>query len=723
MTPVEIILGALCFLLLVVWSLPFLLTTINLLNVNSIKAPFGFHWLILFTGWWACQLILGLIAGVSGLLNAPVIFTLQGVFLVLALLWRKRIHKNRAMLSRSWMVPPRLLNTTEASTLFVLLLVLFFGTYLSLKSPTSNFDSLAYHLPVMANWVQQGSLWGFTEIGHVGLYPSHFELMSTLFFFPWNNGLMVGLPGLLAWVYSGLALYVFIRLGGVNPTAAVLGTALFMLLPDLVERLGAIQPDVVLVAVWFCFAMALIRWIKHRHILDFCFGIISVGLLLGMKLSAAGHWLLLVCIVGVYVWRTTELTRILPDTNRRWVWPMLVLSVVLAGSWYVRNMIQTGNPAGLVQVEFLGRVLFDGTLQRSELVRGSLARVFQIGSQQDWKIFGSALWLGLGPAGVFMFLLAGIGLLFRPKSGSLPHWIFLLLLMGEAVLYWIAPFSADNGSHDFQLTGWLINGLRYGYILVALLAVLAAKAIEKINPVIKKDDPIVEMVNPAIEELNAHAHWPALVLVVGCGLWSVKSMAMANPVALWVCIILALIVSLVLNFKGWPSARGMVWELGSGTLVLAVVAVVLFPAHQVHRAKLYGPVGQYLDDAGDNDAVMVVNSLELIRYAGPNWDRLVSVATPEGNISTTIWLRDLQLQGFRWLVVGTAEIDHQNDFVKQLIQDLDPKNSLVKLRLKESGLRQDERLYEIRKPGSAPGNFSRSPGHPSNPRIPQHATN
>jgi len=674
MTAMEILFGSSTLLLLMTWPLPLLLIAFARLNRTPVVAPFGYHWLVLFTGWWSLQLSLGLVAGMVGLFKAPVIFSLQLIFFLLGLVLLRRRTSESFFSTASWMLPGRPLNTVESSTIFVLLLTFFLGIFQTIYHPSSGFDSLAYHLPVMANWIQQGNLWGFAEIGHVGMYPSHFELLSVLFFFPWESSLMIGFPSILAWVYAGMALYVFSRLCGAGATVSLLGAALFLLLPDFQQRLVSIQPDIALVALWLCFAMALIRWAGNRHLLDFCFGLLSLGLLLGMKLSASLHLILLIIPVGFFLWRTVGSKNVSPENSRRWVASILILSFFLAGSWYVRNLVQTGNPTGLVQVEIAGKVIFEGTLARSELVRGSLMRVFQPESQTDWGVLGAVLWKGFGPAGLALLLLAVVGLFLKPAPGSLPRWLLSVLLMGELVLYWTAPFSADNGSHDFTITPWLITGLRYGYLVLALLSVLAVRGIQK---------------------NSRWGNWFGLILVVGCGLWLVKSIVFISPAVLWICIVLALLVSFALNWKETPSFRVVVISFGSGVLALGMISVLLFPVHMAQREKLYGPVSRFLEDQNDNRAVAVINSQELIRYAGKDWTRPVSVVLPDENCSPGQWLTDLQSQGFGWIVLGTAGLEQQGAFVNRLEKYLREDNPMIKLYVDEKGLRHDERLYGI----------------------------
>ena len=258
--------------------------------------------------------------------------------------------------------------------------------------------------------------------------------------------------------------------------------------------------------------------------------------------------------------------------------------------------------------------------------------------------------------------------------------MILFLLTGELILYWTAPFSADNGSNGFRLTPWLSNGLRYGYLVAALLSGLAARA---------------------VQGTGLPGQRLGLALVVGCGLWAVRGLDGLGQIAMWSSTGLALGLSAAVIKNGWPSARQTVSGFGIGVLLVGLLAIVMFPSHMGKRAKLYGPVCQALDEQADNDGVVVVNSLELIRYAGRDWTRPITMSRPGDKQTTGEWLSGLRARGYRWLVFGTAGLDGQAGAVQRLGRDLESPNPDLKLRVTEEGLRFDERLYEISSP-SAP---------------------
>ena len=123
--------------------------------------------------------------------------------------------------------------------------------------------------------------------------------------------------------------------------------AFFLILPYVLDRVDAIQPDLTLVGLWCAAAAALILWWRKRLKLPAVLLLLSIGLLLGMKLSTPLHLLLLAFVLGIYLWwripvktKTTGFS-----SGKYWLSTAVVVAILLGSSWYLRNLWQTGNPA------------------------------------------------------------------------------------------------------------------------------------------------------------------------------------------------------------------------------------------------------------------------------------------------------------------------------------------------------------------------------------------
>ena len=144
--------------------------------------------------------------------------------------------------------------------------------------------------------------------------------------------------------------------------------------------------------------------------------------------------------------------------------------------WYLRNWIVLGNPFGDLQISLAGIRIFEGSITRAELQRGSLANTFELARGNDWAVLGTVLWTWLG-VGALLLLLSSL-LVLRMRTAELPVrrarvliGAILLICIG---LYWRTPYGGDNGTHGWQVTAWIEVGLRYGFPAIALLGVLGA---------------------------------------------------------------------------------------------------------------------------------------------------------------------------------------------------------------------------------------------------------
>jgi len=103
--------------------------------------------------------------------------------------------------------PARPLSAVERFTIASIALV---GTSLLLRfaaQPITENDSLGYHLPPMARWVQAGALVSIERNDQAAYYPYGWELLGTLFLLPLREDFLVTSANVIAWAMLGLATY------------------------------------------------------------------------------------------------------------------------------------------------------------------------------------------------------------------------------------------------------------------------------------------------------------------------------------------------------------------------------------------------------------------------------------------------------------------------------------------------------------------------------------
>jgi hypothetical protein len=583
------------------------------------------HWLATCVIAVAFQIAAGLALGMSGLfdlgplLGAELVLLVAGIFAV-----------RRTGLPRLLPVTP--LDPVESGAVTVLLIAGGLGFADLVVHPTRNFDSLAYHLPVMARWVSSSSLEVFAELGQVALYPSHFEVLSAMLQLPMRQDLLISAPNLLAWAQLGLAVLFLGRILGATRASGIVAAALVLLAPSLLSRLDAIQPDIALAATFLTALGFALRARERLARLDLLVILLSVGLLAGLKLSGPVFVLMLLPVVlagPAGAWRPSKamLERVLPPGARGAMAGWAAFAVALGLFWYLRNWGALGNPFGDLEIRVLGAPLFEGSITRQELARGALSHVFRIDSVEDWSVLGGVLWEWLG-AGAAFLLLASLLSVARGRTRALAMVTALLLLC--VVLYWRTPYSGDNGTHDWRVTPWIEVGLRYGFPVLGLLGALAAVGMSSSRwwPRVGLATLVVTSVLTVLEHLVPH-----VVVLIGVVVlaWGIAVIAMGRRidrrltagVTIVVVVLVAVGLGLARDYR--EDRRG----LGFGKIV------------EVMAAELT-----------DDDIVMVVHSQKLHIAAGIDWKRRVELAELPGAGQEDQWVADLRSRGVTAVLVG-----------------------------------------------------------------------
>jgi len=441
--------------------------------------------------WWATQTLLLMLLGCAGWFAlTPLLLGEAAVAAVgLVVAWRRRAavaawssELDRALRARlagdgGW--SQRLLMAAGIAMVAVAAIAL-------ISIPTENYDSLMYQLPLVAEWVQDGSLHGHQQqwVGKAtyeqGIlwYPTNWNLLYLLAVLPLGHDQAVLVPNLLAWVVFGLAISGLAR--RLAPTAPAwtrhLLAAALMSAPQTVANLFSAHVDLAFASALLLGLYLALSAVPGRSGALALAALAVGGLALGSKLSAPAWLAALGAAVAVAAWRQRRAT-----VGLHWriaahplALALAVAVVVLCGAgWYLRNWWALGNPFGILRVELLGRVWFDGIIDRAFIARTSLAGTFPIASWWHWKLLGWAVLCFLGvAAGVLIVASHGLpGRLFRQRPPMLRT--LLVLAAAWSWLYIAGPWSAKH-AHESEITPWLWQQLRYTFAIWGLIAALAA---------------------------------------------------------------------------------------------------------------------------------------------------------------------------------------------------------------------------------------------------------
>jgi hypothetical protein len=613
-----------CLLVFLVLVAPLPLAASWVERLGSARHSYSERLLAVSVFWVVIQLSSGIMLGSLHLLTVPALVTAAVVILVTGLLMRPRV---------SWSLP-RVFSGREAGILMVVVVAGLVCALDLIEHPTRNFDSLAYHLPVMARWVASSHFEIFADLGQVALYPSNWELLSTLAVLPLHEDLLVSAVNLFAWSQLGIAVVVLARRLGASRESGALVGGLMLTVPSVIARLDAIQPDIVLAGLVVTGLAFLTRGAGPGRNLDAVVVILCAGILPGLKLSGP-VFVIALLVVAVLIHRGAWREK-WEGASRAPVIAAAIAALFLASFWYLRNLAVLGNPLGEIELTVFGATIFEGEISRQELGRGALAKVFRYGQAADWGVVFTVIRDELFVP-VLVMLVGALVAVFGPRDRQ--RGMVAVLIAAGAILYWNTPYSGDNGSHGWQVTSWIENGLRYGFVPLGLLAALAGAGLDR---------------HRVLGSL-------AFVAFVLSGAWTVVVELRPSLVSLAVFVLIGFGCAWA-TMRGGLIPRRLHWPMTAAAIL--ALALMLFPMRETraeYRLKIYGQVSRVLETGvNPGAAVAVLNSQAVYMAAGDDWSRPVfKPGLPEVG-GEAAWLKSLRGEGVEALLVSRSETDPED---------------------------------------------------------------
>jgi hypothetical protein len=523
----------------------------------------------------------------------------------------------------------------------------------ALTQPITEFDSLAYHLPQIAHWFQDGSLDPLPNLRQIARYPFSWEVLQLLFVLPFGEDFAIALPNLLAWMLFGLAAYRLARCLGAIPLAAVSCAALCVSAPDAAFQVRTSFVDVALAAF---FTSALYMLCEHRRTrtgaaVPTC--LVATGVMLGIKASGV----VLACLLLV-VWVVLRAARPLEASGRHepqrdggaaprsLLLAGLVGLLWLGGFWYLRNWIQVGNPLGFVPLRVAGVELFAGDEFYADLGRTSIARLFDLRSPTDWDF----LWRAARERwGIPFLVMAGLPLMLpwvlvrASKNGARRTLLLMAALSGvHVLLYWYSPYTGadSSGSQGAKVTLWIANGLRYAMPLLASVAVLGSL-------------------------IATHIRWLLPLVWGGALLGCAQMLTRQGSPALWWGIPAA-----VVAWTAWilePRALTFRYGMTAARFFASLAVVVCVGASFVARGQrdrqrdvAYGRVQSAIESVVPRGAAVgYLMSVRSYPFYGRYLDRRVDFV-PAGERGQFEWIQYMRDRGIRVVAIGPVRKEFMN---------------------------------------------------------------
>ena len=394
-------------------------------------------------------------------------------------------------------------------------------------------DLNGIHLPTVASWIQDKSIWGnheFSPFFAAGNYTQNVDITYLSTMLPLHQDVFARWSVMPWYALLGLMIYAFAReLQAPRATAALLAGAL--LSTRIVASTAVVYglPDAQTLACLAGGALFLARHFRTNARVDLTFAGLALGVAFGGKwygVAAVGALVLSWMVVRAF--RRNNAARIARDATRVSVWIGL-----LGGVWLVRNWVTTGDPLFPLSVKPLGISIFTAP---ADPVRDAFGGRI-VDYVTNWDIVDDVLipsWhKAFGTPGALIFVLGIVAVVFwliqARRRDTPPPPAVAMALIGAAIcaaIYVLTPYSA-LGLEGQPIPGVVFGNSRYvtpGLVLLAGPAAwalgrfpaLARMGVDALAAVFIVTATRDTMVDPA--SFRASSHTPEFaILLVGIG--------------------------------------------------------------------------------------------------------------------------------------------------------------------------------------------------------------
>lgn len=397
--------------------------------------------------------ILLIILGIIEIIDIISISIFSYIFCLLSLfLLRKKANTQKAK--------PLKLNPSFLiifSPLFIILLLRGFNAIL--QTPFE-YDSLAYHLPFVAEWLQSGSL---REIYYsafaspIGYYPSNYELLDLWTMIPFQSDYFANILNfgiLIIFIISFLEILKTLK---VNKTLQIISVASVIYLPIFLRQIGLPLVDLYFSTTFATSILFLLKQYleKPKYSNYLIFGL-SLGLFIGTKYLGIVY-----AFIPILVFLIINISK---KINKKYFF-ITFISIFLTGSFfYLRNYLNSGNPLFPTEISILGKTIFQGYKGVNEVITNTsiLQNLDSLSTLKD-LIKNYYFMTGYGIR-LFIVLLIPLAIFSFYKQSKQDKKITLILLFSTLAylfLYLISPYSF----RDFT------PNIRYSMMFLILLTI------------------------------------------------------------------------------------------------------------------------------------------------------------------------------------------------------------------------------------------------------------
>ena len=498
------------FLIIVVGPIPLSLSLAFENQNENNNYSFPHFILVLLTGWSVVQVCTGLILGSVDRLNLAAVIIAEIVICAIGLILIYAKNHKAFTFSR-WQIL-QLKQPLGKSELLIISAAAFAGFVLwetLATKPTTNYDSLWFHLPAIARWYQTHSLTLLDPAGNwifdheqARLYPYNWHILSALCVLPFREDFLTAFPSLIAWVLEGISVYLLSIKFGSSRINGMAAASLVLTVPMVLNQVNTIHPDLPLAAIFTAGLYFGLSYHSSRSQSELSLFLATAGMLAGIKITGLVYAASLLGGLGILEIKRFAVKKNSTPTNFRirHIKPVLLCGILccllLGGFWYARNLLHVNYPVSdtsEIKVPLPSPVpVPKPTVQQPtptipapavapsfKIWQSTLAAQFNPSNISHWQTLGLQILirLQLPFLAIALQVLAAPLALIKPKTRIINqnNIILIVVLVSTGILYLITPYTSGTAGESIgQISPLLGFNLRYGFPFLSLLGIAAA---------------------------------------------------------------------------------------------------------------------------------------------------------------------------------------------------------------------------------------------------------
>jgi hypothetical protein len=504
------------FLIIVFGPIPLSLS-LAFENQNENKnSSFPHFLLVLLTGWSIAQVCIGLILGNADRLNISAVIIVEILIgaIGLIVIYAKN---HRAFTFSQWQIPP--IKQPLGQSEYLIIGAAAFAGFVMWETiatkPTTNYDSLWFHLPAIARWYQTHS---FTLLDAAGnwifdheqarLYPYNWHVLSALCLLPFGEDFLTAFPLLIAWVLEGIAVYLLSVKFGATRIHGMAAASLVLTVPMVINQVNTIHPDLPLAAIFTVGLYLGLSYHSSRSQSELSLFLAAAGMLAGIKITGVVYAASLLGGLAILEIKRFALNKNSPPAHfriRHFIKPVLLCGIAcclfLGGFWYARNLLHINYPVAVasdIKVPLQPVPLPSPVPAPTPPVQQPTPILLAPQASPSFNAWQSTLVAQFNPSNISHWQTLGLQIIMRLQLPFMAialqvlaaplAWlegktriinqnniILIVLLASTGILYLITPYTSGTGGESIgQLSPLLGFNLRYGFPFLSLLGIAAA---------------------------------------------------------------------------------------------------------------------------------------------------------------------------------------------------------------------------------------------------------